>query len=119
MNDWIHPQMRLWFELGELLFDAAEIAARSTGHLTRKRRRVSYRTRRPGVESPTWNLCADLLRAELKPYGSKVRLARFLGIPKQRLNDFLKAGERLPDAELTLLMLAWLAGRRAGRDHSL
>jgi hypothetical protein len=26
-------------------------------------------------------------------------LARYLGIPKQRLTDFLKGGRRMPDAE--------------------
>jgi hypothetical protein len=66
-----------------------------------------------------WNLFVELLRSELKVYGSKVRLARYLGIPKQRLNDFLQGRQRLPDAELTLQMLAWLASRRAGRDRSL
>jgi hypothetical protein len=48
-----------------------------------------------------------------------VRLARFLGMPKQRLNDFLTGRTRLPDAELTLRMLNWLAQKRAGRDLSL
>ena len=46
-------------------------------------------------------------------------IARYLGVPKQRLHDFLKGRTRLPDAELTLRLLNWLAHKRAGRDLSL
>jgi hypothetical protein len=66
-----------------------------------------------------WNVCASELRAALRPYGAKSRLARYLGIPRQRLYDFLKVRSRLPDAELTLRMLHWLAEARAGRDPSV
>lgn len=102
-----------------MLSDAAEAATVAAKHALRSRRKASYVTRRPGPESPLWNACAALLRAELRPYGSKVRLARYLGIPKQRLNDFLVGRKRLPDAELTLRLLSWLAEMRAGRDLSL
>lgn len=86
---------------------------------TRPRRHASYSTVRPGPATPFWNLLAQELRAELRPLGSKVRLARYLGIPKQRLNDFLTGNSRMPDAELTLRMFHWLAEKRAGRDLSL
>ena len=66
-----------------------------------------------------WNACVPLLRAELQSYGAKARLARYLGIPRQRLNDFLTGRSRLPDAELTLRMLHWLAETRAGQDPAL
>ena len=66
-----------------------------------------------------WNVCVALLRTELKVHGAKARLARYLGIPRQRLNDFLIGRSRLPDAELTLRMLHWLAETRAGRDPAL
>lgn len=66
-----------------------------------------------------WNACAELLRAELQPLGAKVRLARYLGVPRQRIHDYLRGRSRLPDAELTLQMLNWLAAQRAGRDLSL
>lgn len=115
----IDPRVRLWLDLGGLLADAAEAGARRVTKAMRSRRRGSYTTRRPGAESPLWNICAAQLREELKPLGAKVRLARFLGIPKQRLNDFLTGGTRLPDAELTLRMLNWLAHKRAGCDLSL
>jgi transcriptional regulator with XRE-family HTH domain len=55
----------------------------------------------------------------LRARGTKVRLARYLGIPRQRLQDFLKGRSRLPDAELLLRMLHWLAEKRVGRDLSL
>lgn len=102
-----------------LLAEQAGAAAKNAGKEMRPRRRGSFRTRRPGVETPLWNACAALLREELKPLGAKVRLARYLGIPKQRLNDFLTGRSRLPDAELTLQTLNWLAQKRAGRDLSL
>jgi hypothetical protein len=66
-----------------------------------------------------WNVCITMLRKELKPYGSKVRLVRYLGVPRQRMNDFLTGRSRLPDAEFTLRMLHWLSEPRAGRDLSL
>ena len=80
---------------------------------------AAYRTRRPGVASPMWNVYATMLRRALRPYGAQARLARYLGIPPQRLSDFLTGRRRLPDAELTLRLLHWLAELRTGRDVSL
>lgn len=119
MSTPIHPRIKLWLEIGGLLYESAEVAAKSAKKIMRDRRRGSYATRRPGDDSPLWNICAELLRAELRPYGSKARLARFLGIPKQRLTNFLTGRNRLPDAELTLQMLNWLTQKHAGRDISL
>jgi transcriptional regulator with XRE-family HTH domain len=115
----IHPQMKLWLELGGLLADAAEAGGKQLGRQLKRRRRGAYRTRRPGEDTPMWNACTVLLREQLKPHGSKVRLARFLGIPKQRLSDYLKNGSRMPDAETLLQILNWLAQKQAGRDISL
>jgi hypothetical protein len=66
-----------------------------------------------------WNVCATLLRRELRKYGAKAQLARYLGVPRQRLQDFLKSRSRLPDAELTLRLLHWLTEHRAGRNPAL
>ncbi|HEX2854596.1 MAG TPA: hypothetical protein VHO24_15300 [Opitutaceae bacterium] len=66
-----------------------------------------------------WNVCAKLLRDQLTSHGAKVRLARYLGLPKQRLNDFLTGRSRLPDAEVMLRLLHWLGERAEGRDPSL
>ena len=98
---------------------AVTFASKRIHHALRQRRKGSYKTRKPGVETPLWLICATMIKRELKPYGTKVRLARYLGIPKQRLQNFLKERSRLPDAELTLRMLHWLAAKRAGIDHSL
>jgi len=114
-----HPKLELWLDLGALLADAAEAGAKQMKKQFRPKRRGSYLTRRPGVDTVMWNACAALLREELKPHGSKVRLARYLGIPKQRLSDYVKGGRRMPDAEATLQMLNWLAHKRAGRDLAL
>lgn len=115
----LNPRLAAVLALGGLLYDVTEAAARSTRKALRPRRTASYATRRPGVDSPLWNELASALRAELKPYGTKVRLARYLGIPKQRLADYLTGRRRLPDAELALRLLHWLAVKRTGRDLSI
>ncbi|AKC83242.1 hypothetical protein IMCC26134_11495 [Verrucomicrobia bacterium IMCC26134] len=115
----MHPRILMWMELGGLLADAAEAGALDLQTRLKPRRRGSYTTRRPGVDTPLWNVCAKLIGAELGSYGSKVRLARYLGIPKQRLTDFLKSGRRMPDAETMLQIMEWLAQKRAGVDLSL
>jgi len=115
----IHPQLKLWLNLGGLLAEVAEASARQVKKKLKPNRRGSYLTRRPGVETPMWNACAAMLRDELKPYGSKVRLARYLGIPKQRVTDYLKNGSRMPEAETLLQILNWLAQKQTGRDLSL
>ena len=114
------PRGLAFWMLFEPAFEAAANAASKRLHQARRtRRRGSYLTRRPGYDTPLWNVFAHMVKEELKPYGSKVRLARYLGIPKQRLQDFLKGRSRLPDAELTLRMLHWLAAKRDGKDHSI
>ena len=114
-----HPRLALWLDLGEALAVAASTGARRLSLAMRPKRKGSYKTRRPGYDTPLWNVCATLLRAELRIRGSKVRLARHLGIPRQRLQDFLRARSRLPDAELLLRMLHWMSEKRSGRDLSL
>jgi hypothetical protein len=106
-------------ELSEALSVAAEAGWRRAQTALLPRRQASYATRRPGAESPMWNVCATLLRHELKRRGAKTQLARYLGVPRQRLNDFLKVKSRLPDAELTLRMLHWLSETSAGRNPAL
>jgi transcriptional regulator with XRE-family HTH domain len=106
-------------ELGALLADAAEAGAQELKKQLKPRRGGSYLTRRPGTDTPMWNACAALLREELRPYGAKARLARFLGVPKQRLSDYLKNGSRMPEAETLLQILNWLAQKQGGRDISL
>lgn len=112
-------RMATWMDLSEILFAAGEEGLQALRKKLRPRRKGSYKTVRPGPFTPMWNQLRIALRSELKPYGTKVRLARYLGIPKQRLSDFLAGHRRMPDAELTLQLLYWLAAKRNGKDLSI
>jgi hypothetical protein len=114
-----YQRLALWLDLAEALAFVADQGTRRLRHALRPRRRGAYRTRRPGRDTPLWNVCATLIAAELRIRGRKVRLARYLGIPRQRVHDFLRGRSRLPDAELLLRLLHWLAEKRAGHDPSL
>ncbi|HWA08687.1 MAG TPA: hypothetical protein VG838_04385 [Opitutaceae bacterium] len=115
----VHPSIKLWMELSDALGVAAYTGARRAHAIMRRPYSKAGCTRRPGANSPMWNVCATLLRRALQTYGAKARLARYLGVPRQRLNDYLTGRSRLPDAELTLRMLHWLTEFHAGRDLSL
>jgi hypothetical protein len=114
-----HPRLKVFLEFSGAMADAAEASWRRAHTALQPRRNGSFTTRRPGADSPMWNVLATQLRHELKPAGAKARLARYLGIPRQRLHDFLRQKSRLPDAELTLRMLHWLTETRAGRDPAI
>jgi len=101
--------LKLWGELGVAAGFAAEAGARRAYEALRpKRKQNGGSVRHPGHDTPLWNVLATRLKEQLKPYGSKVRLAHHLGIPPQRLSDYLSARSRLPDAELTLRLAYWL-----------
>jgi hypothetical protein len=104
--------------LGDAAIAAAATAARATYQASFRRKRGPRRKPRPGLDTPLWNALAPELRRALLPYGSKARLARHLGVPRQRLQDYLKSGARVPDGETTLRLLHWLGEIRAGRDPS-
>jgi len=100
-----------------ILAEAAEQAARSA----MRRARYHYRRRqgatlRPGAATPLWNELAKQARPFLRKRGSKARLARLLKLPRQRLQDCLKANTASLDAERTLLLMCWVAARQQGRD---
>lgn len=115
----MHPRLRLWADLGEAVAEITVAAAKQAKKALRRKRRGSYLTRRPGSDTPRWNACVQLLKVELQAHGSKVQLARYLGVPKQRVTDFVTNQSRMPDAETLLQMLDWLSRRRAGEDPSL
>ena len=121
MSSTFHPALDPWIAIGLLLLEVAGTKAADTVNVLRPKRGRdgAYRSRHPGLDSPLWNLFAARLRERLKPYGAKARLARFLGIPRQRLDDFLRSRSRLPDAEVTLQLLIWYAQMHARRDRSL
>jgi hypothetical protein len=67
-----------------------------------------------GPQTPLWNELAATLHRLLRRRGDKVRLARYLGISRQRLHLLLVARTAYPDAERTLQLLVWLQARRRG-----
>lgn len=104
----------LALQLVEMLIDAAAkasaeaAAARAVAARRRHRPPRSQLTLRPGPDTPLWNELVKQVRPHLRKRGSKAQLARLLGLPRQRLQDCLKAGAACLDAERTLLLLGWL-----------
>jgi hypothetical protein len=111
----MHPRLKTMLDVSGALYDTAAAGAIFAARELRRPRDSSYSARHAGEESPLWNALATALRAELRPRGAKARLARLLGIPRQRLNDFLIARRRLPDAEIALQLAAWLAHQRSSQ----
>ncbi|PTX91798.1 hypothetical protein [Opitutus sp. ER46] len=72
------------------------------------------RTLRPGEGTPLWNALRRRLGAELR-FGDQARLARMLGLPRQRVNEFLTGGRQMPDAERALQLLAAVSALAAER----
>ena len=71
-------------------------------------------TVRPGPETPLWNELARQALLHVRRRGDKANLGRVLGLPRQRIHQFLVDHSACPDAERTLLLLAWLQSRLAG-----
>jgi hypothetical protein len=100
-----------------ILAEAAEQAARDAMRAVKHRLRTHRgATLRPGKMTPLWNELVEQAQPFLAKRGSKAQLARLLNLPRQRLNDCLKAKSASLDAERTLLFLCWVAARRDGRD---
>lgn len=118
MNPPFPARLVLPAELSLALMDAAVKTLRATAAATAPSRRRSRRgdTLKPGPRTPLWNELVAAVHVRLTRYGEKARLARVLGLPRQRVNDLLRARRHLPDAERTLLLLAWLQLRSEGRD---
>jgi hypothetical protein len=104
----------------DLAVKLAEVAEKSIRHRLieseRNRRPKRGLTLKPGRETPLWNELAAATRVQLAKRGEKAKLARLLGLPRQRIHQFLRERSALPDAERTLLLLLWLQARREGRD---
>lgn len=71
------------------------------------------------VTRPLRKLASLLLRANriASARGKKSELARFLGEPRQRVNDWL-SGARAPGGEVTLAMLEWVQAEEASQKQS-
>lgn len=106
-------QADLALALGEAAVKGARALAAA---LPSRKRPKRGETLKPGVDTPMWNALAAAVEAQLKHRGERVRLARLLGWPRQRVTELMRGRARLPDAERTLLLLAWLHARRHGRD---
>ncbi len=110
-------QLEIPAALAVALMAAAAKSIRLTLHEVRRARRPRRgETLKPGTTTPLWNELAAAVRAQLTRRGEKARLARILGLPRQRIHDLLRVRSSLPDAERTLLLLVWLQARHAGRD---
>jgi hypothetical protein len=114
----IPPQMEMPSALALALFEAAAASARAiAGRLQRPTvRHRPQMTLRPGPNTPLWNELAKQARGLLRKRGERAKLARLLGIPRQRITDYLRGGRGCPDAERTLLLLCWVARRQRGAD---
>ena len=117
------PIMRNLFRaLEDVVYDAAEWIRKPRRRKRRwpapRRRGGGGRTLRPGAQTPLWNALVKQALPYLGKRGSKVRLARFLGLPKQRMQDCLKARHAALDAERTLRFFCWITARQQGTDLS-
>lgn len=102
--------------IAELLRAGAE-HMRATGRRKKPDRRSGrFTTLRPGPETPVWNQLVRHATPYLRKRGDKVRLARLLGIPRQRLHQLLVERTACADAERTLLLVAWVHARRSGQQ---
>ena len=117
-NARLPPQIDLPAGLALALFEAAAASARAAaGRLQRPTvRHHPQTTLRPGPSTPLWNELAKQARGLLRKRGERAKLARLLGIPRQRITEYLRGGRRCPDAERTLLLLCWVARRQRGGD---
>lgn len=114
-----HPRLEASLEMVDLLMTAgARLALEAADTVKRAtaRRRKGGITLRPGTTTLLWNSLAAALADELQMYGDKARLARVLGVPRQTINTWLTGHSRMPDAERTLQLLAWLLAKRRGQE---
>lgn len=99
---------------------AAAAGAAHVAKLIRRARQAPPPARgavlRPGPATPLWNKLAADAAKTLRKRGEKVKLARILGVSRQRLHLLLMAKTACPDAERTLLLLHWLDARKRGID---
>lgn len=101
------------------LVEAAERAARATRKKPKEaRRRPRGATLRPGNETPMWNEFVAVVRPMIAQRGEKAKLARIVSVPRQRIHDWFVSRKAWPDPERMLLLLAWLADKRAGKNPS-
>lgn len=105
--------------LATYLLETAWENLRKEDHVSKPERPVRRGwTLQPGADTPVWNELVRLAAPYLRKRGDKVKLARLLGLSRQRLHQLLVARTACADAERTLLLLAWVQARRSGREWS-
>ncbi len=115
--DFMPPSLRFTGGIVLILAEAAEQAARRAMRQVRHRfRKRQGATLRPGTDTPLWNELVKQAQPLLRKRGSKAQLARLLKLPRQRMQDCLKAKSACLDAERTLLLMCWVAARQQGRE---
>lgn len=103
--------------LVEYLLEEAVGRLRAAGRAKAPERRPRRAaTLRPGPDTPVWNELVRHAAPYLRKRGDKVRLARLLGLSRQRVHQLLVERSASADAERTLLLVAWVHARRAGRN---
>ena len=112
MSDYVPSRIRDFEPLLFLLEQSARLKARRTAKASLKTPPRTRRSRgqilRPGAATPLWSQLAKTVHLNLRRRGAKVNLARFLGIPRQRLHLLIVSRQACPDAERTLMLLVWL-----------
>jgi hypothetical protein len=103
--------------LVEHLLEVAVENLRSVGRRQKPdRRRRGFAALQPGPDTPVWNELVRQAQPYLRKRGDKVRLARLLGLPRQRVHQLLVERSACADAERTLLLVAWVNAKRSGRE---
>ncbi len=111
-------QFRYFVGLNEGLGELARVAGRAASRWRKRRPQVrKWQALRPGIDTPLWNELAAAVEAQLRERGAKARLARLLGITRQRLHLLIVAKTAYPDAERALLLQIWLQARRLSREE--
>jgi hypothetical protein len=120
MNRSRYPsKYRFWYVdlLDEGLVELARLSARrAQKRLTARFRVRRWQSLRPATDTPLWNTLARAVEAQLQRRGAKSRLARLLGVSRQRLHLLVVAKSAYPDAERALLLQLWLQARLLNRE---
>jgi hypothetical protein len=118
MSQKLPPQLKLPNALALALFDAAATTAQAVARAGQAALRPKNygHTLRPGAQTPLWNELIKFALPHVQKRGSKIKLARLLGVPRQRIHDYFQKGSAAPDAERTLLLLCWVAAKTDGRE---
>ena len=103
-------------ELVVVLLQEATKQIRAAGRRKKPDRRPGrFTTLRAGPDTPVWNQLVKQAAPYLRKRGDKVKLARLLGVSRQRLHQLLVERTACADAERTLLLVAWVHARRLGQ----